>query len=78
MSSYNGKLIRLNLTSRQSRVEEIPEKWMKEYLGGRGIGVRYLYQELKPGVEPLSADNKVILWAHSAPPRPCRSPGWRW
>jgi len=61
MGSYNGKLIRLNLTSRQSRVEEIPEKWMKEYLGGRGIGVRYLYEELKPGVEPLSAENKVIL-----------------
>ena len=61
MSSYNGKLIRLNLTSRQSQVEDIPEQWMKEYLGGRGIGVRYLYEELKPGVEPLSPDNKVIL-----------------
>jgi len=61
MSSYNGKLIRLNLTSRQSQVEDIPEQWMKEYLGGRGIGVRYLYEELKPGVKPLSPDNKVIL-----------------
>lgn len=61
MSSYSGKLIRLNLTSRQSRVEEIPKEWMREYLGGRGIGVRYLYEELKPGVEPLSAENKVIL-----------------
>ena len=61
MSSYNGKLIRLNLTSRQSQVEDIPEQWLKEYLGGRGIGVRYLYEELKPGVEPFSADNKVIM-----------------
>jgi aldehyde:ferredoxin oxidoreductase len=61
MSSYNGKLVRLNLTSRQSRVEDIPEKWLKEYIGGRGIGVRYLYEELKPGVEPLSAENKVVM-----------------
>jgi len=61
MSSYNGKLIRLNLTSRKSQVEDIPEKWMKEYLGGRGIGIRYLYEELEPGVEPLSPDNKVIM-----------------
>lgn len=61
MSSYNGKLIRLNLTSRQSQVEEIPRQWMKDFLGGRGLGTRYLYQELKPGVEPLSAGNKLIL-----------------
>jgi len=61
MSSYNGRLIRLNLTNGKSQVEDIPEKWMKEYLGGRGIGVRYLYEELKPGVEPLAPDNKVIL-----------------
>jgi aldehyde:ferredoxin oxidoreductase len=61
MSSYNGKLIRLNLTNRQSQVEEIPVQWMKDFLGGRGIGIRYLYQELKPGVEPLSAENRVAL-----------------
>jgi aldehyde:ferredoxin oxidoreductase len=61
MSSYNGRLIRLNLNTGKSRVEEIPRQWMKDYLGGRGIGVRYLYEELKPGVEPLSPENKVIL-----------------
>jgi aldehyde:ferredoxin oxidoreductase len=61
MSSYNGRLIRIDLTNRQSRVEEIAERRMKEYLGGRGVGVSYLYDELKPGVEPLSAENKVIL-----------------
>ena len=61
MSSYNGKLIRLNLTTGQSQVEEIPEQWLKDYVGGRGLGVKYLYEELKPGVEPLSAENKVIM-----------------
>jgi len=61
MSSYNGKLIRLNLTTGQSQVEEIPKAWLKDFLGGRGLGVKYLYEELKPGVEPLSADNKVIM-----------------
>jgi aldehyde:ferredoxin oxidoreductase len=61
MSSYNGKLIRLNLTTGKSQVEEIPKAWLKDFLGGRGLGVKYLYEELKPGVEPLSADNKVIM-----------------
>jgi len=61
MSSYNGKLIRLNLTTGKSQVEEIPQQWLKDYIGGRGLGVKYLYEELKPGVEPLSADNKAIM-----------------
>ncbi len=61
MGSYNGRLIRLDLTNRRSQAEEIPERRMKEYLGGRGVGVSYLYEELKPGVEPMSAENKVIL-----------------
>jgi aldehyde:ferredoxin oxidoreductase len=61
MSSYNGKLIRLNLTTGKSQVEEIPRAWLKDFLGGRGLGVKYLYEELKPGVEPLSADNKMII-----------------
>jgi len=61
MSSYNGKLIRLNLTTGKSQVEEIPRQWLKDFLGGRGLGVKYLYEELKPGVEPLSAENKVIM-----------------
>ena len=79
MSSYNGKIIRLNLTAGKSQVEAIPEKWMKEYLGGRGIGVRYHYEELNPGVEPLSAENKVIMMMGplGATP-PCRSLGWPW
>jgi aldehyde:ferredoxin oxidoreductase len=61
MSSYNGKLIRLNLTTGKSQVEEIPKPWLKDFIGGRGLGVKYLYEELKPGVEPLSAENKVIM-----------------
>jgi aldehyde:ferredoxin oxidoreductase len=61
VSSYNGKLIRLNLTTGKSQVEEIPRAWLKDFIGGRGLGVKYLYEELKPGVEPLSADNKVIM-----------------
>lgn len=61
MRSYTGKLIRINLSNRQSQIEDIPEPLMKSYLGGRGLGVRYLYDELKPGVEPLGADNKLIF-----------------
>jgi aldehyde:ferredoxin oxidoreductase len=61
MRSYTGKLVRLNLSQRKSQVEDVPEPLMKNFLGGRGVAVKYLYDELKPGVEPLGADNKLIF-----------------
>src|SRR6266851_5953053 len=61
MSGWTGKLLRVNLTSGRSRVEDIPEGWLRDYIGGRGIGDRYLWQELDPRVGSLSPDNKLIF-----------------
>jgi len=61
MRSYTGKLIRINLSQGKSQIEDVPETLMKSFLGGRGIAAKYLYDELKPGVEPLAADNKLIF-----------------
>ncbi len=33
----------------------------QKYLGGRGYGVKILYDELKPGIDPLSPENKVVI-----------------
>lgn len=59
--SYLGKLLRVNLTSGQSQVEELNKKWAEDYIGGKGLGIKYLYEELSPGMDPLSPDNKFIL-----------------
>ncbi len=61
MRSYTGKLLRLDLSNHKSHIEDIPEQWMKNFLGGRGLADRYLYSELKAGVEPLGPDNKLIF-----------------
>ena len=61
MRSYTGKLIRLNLSNRKTQIEDIPEQWMKDFLGGRGLAARYLYDELNAGVEPLAPDNKLLF-----------------
>jgi aldehyde:ferredoxin oxidoreductase len=34
---------------------------MEKYLGGRGLGVKLLYDEIDPQVDPLSPDNKLIF-----------------
>jgi aldehyde:ferredoxin oxidoreductase len=34
---------------------------MRDYIGGRGLADRYLYEEMDPTVDPLSPDNKMIF-----------------
>lgn len=59
--SYTGKVLRVNLTSGQSQVEELNRQWAVDYMGGKGLGIKYLYEEISSGVDPLSPDNKLIL-----------------
>ncbi len=61
MNSYGGKLLRVNLYSGEVSDEAIPEKVMKNFLGGRGFGIKYLYDEVAAGVDPLSPENKLSL-----------------
>src|SRR5438046_10578974 len=61
MSGWTGKLLRVNLTQARWQVEDIPEAWSRDYIGGRGVADRYLWEELNPKVDPLSPDNKLIF-----------------
>ena len=58
---YHGRLLRVDLTARTTRVESIPEAILRDFLGGRGLGSKYLYDELKPGTDPLSPQNRLYF-----------------
>ena len=58
--SYTGQLLAVNMTTGEIEKEPINEDYVREYVGGRGLGARYLYDRLEPGVDPLSADNVII------------------
>ena len=61
MTASTPKLLRANLTTGALQEEVIPQKIVVDFVGGRGFGVKYLYQELSPGIAPLSPDNKLIF-----------------
>lgn len=63
MQGYNGKLLRIDLSSGKTTVENIPDEIKAEYVGGRGFVAKYLWDELTPGTDPLSSENKVIVAA---------------
>ena len=58
---YTGKILRVNLTDRTTVIEDLPEKAVKDYMGGTGFGLKYLLDEVDPGVDALSPDNKLIF-----------------
>ncbi|MCJ7574464.1 hypothetical protein MUO93_09420, partial [Candidatus Bathyarchaeota archaeon] len=48
---YVGKFLRVNLSSGNIKNEKIPEETLRAFIGGRGLGVKILYDELKPGID---------------------------
>ncbi|MCH9037391.1 MAG: aldehyde ferredoxin oxidoreductase family protein, partial [Chloroflexi bacterium] len=58
---WTGKLLRVDLSSGSITKEEVNEEWAHDYIGGRGLGARYLYEELDPTVDALSPDNEMIF-----------------
>ncbi|NMB28028.1 MAG: aldehyde ferredoxin oxidoreductase, partial [Tissierellia bacterium] len=61
MKGWMGKLIRVNLSDETIKVEDLNMEDANLYLGGRGLGSKYLYDEIDPKVDPLSPDNKLIF-----------------
>ena len=61
MYGWHGRLLRINLTQRKTTIETIDPKILRDYIGGRGLAIHYLYKEMDPMVEPLSAENKLIF-----------------
>ncbi len=61
VSPYTGKTLRVNITTGKITSEEIPREWMALYLGGKGLGVRYLYEEVPPQISGLCPENRLIL-----------------
>lgn len=63
MYGYNGKVLRINLTDKTYELEKLDESIAKKFIGARGLGVKTLFDEVDPKVEPLSPENKFIIAA---------------
>jgi len=60
---YNGKILRVNLSDGRISIERPNENFYRRYLGGEGFVAYYLLREVKPGIDPLSPENKLIFAA---------------
>jgi aldehyde:ferredoxin oxidoreductase len=60
---YLGRLIRINLSTRQYSVEPIPEEKLRLFLGARGLGAEWYSREVSPQVKPFDIENKIAFFA---------------
>jgi aldehyde:ferredoxin oxidoreductase len=58
---YMGKILRINLTQKTSKEEKLPPEVAKDFIGGAGFGIKYLYDEVRSGTDPLGPENKLIF-----------------
>jgi aldehyde:ferredoxin oxidoreductase len=60
---YNGKLLRVDLNRQEFSTEPLEETFCRKYIGGTGFIIYYLLKEVKPEIDPLSPQNKLIFAA---------------
>jgi len=61
VGGYAGKLLRVDLTNKRIVDEIADENTLRKYLGGTGIGAKFIYEEVPPGVEWDDPENRLIL-----------------
>ncbi len=60
---YNGRILHLDLSTGNKRVEEPGELFYRRYFGGRNLIAYYLLKNLKPKIDPLGPENLLIFAA---------------
>ena len=61
ITGTSNKILEVDLTTQKFSVFDIPEKDRKMYLGGKGLGLKLLYDRMAVGVDPLGPDNIIAF-----------------
>ena len=58
---FHNKILRVNLSTGETSVEQPGEDFYRTYFGGWGLIAYYLLKEVKPGADPLGPENLLIF-----------------
>jgi aldehyde:ferredoxin oxidoreductase len=60
-NGYWQKLLRVDLTNRKTKVDQIAEEDLKQFIGGAGLAAEILRREIPEKIDPYSPENLVIF-----------------
>ena len=59
---YMGQILRVDLTKGTTTTEDLPTvDILRQYVGGTGLGIKFLYEEVPPGITPYNEENRIIF-----------------
>jgi aldehyde:ferredoxin oxidoreductase len=61
LGGYAGKIGWVDLTRGTVEDRALHEDTARKYLGGKGLGAHLLYENFKPGTDPLAPDNLLVF-----------------
>jgi len=61
MFGWKGKILRIDLSRGNCSVEDIAPDLRTDFIGGRGMGLKVLFNEIDPLIDPLGPQNKLIF-----------------
>ncbi len=61
MKGYTGKVARIDLATGKISREQLTEEFCKNWIGGYGMGIKVLWDEVPPGCDPLSPKNVLVF-----------------
>lgn len=74
LGGYMGKILRVDLTKEKISVENLPDQAvLRMYVGGTGMGIKVINDEVPPGVEWSDPNNRLV-WL-TGPLTGTRAPG---
>lgn len=61
MKGYQNNVLRVNLSQAKVATEPLRMDFAEKYAGQKGLAIRYLYEELAAGIDPLGPENKLLF-----------------
>jgi aldehyde:ferredoxin oxidoreductase len=61
MNGWNGKVLEIDLTTQRVKTYPLDMEMAHQFIGGRGLGARLLWDLVGPQIDPLSPENVLIF-----------------
>ncbi len=61
LKGYSGKMLKIDLTRSKVHSEPLREDWLEPFIGGSGLGAKYLCEMTDANTDPLGPDNPLIF-----------------
>ncbi|MEA4921845.1 MAG: aldehyde ferredoxin oxidoreductase family protein [Eubacteriaceae bacterium] len=61
MLGYQNNVLRINCAKQETKTEPLNMTFAEKYVGSKGLAIRYMYEDMEPGIDPLGPDNNLYL-----------------